>query len=134
MDGNDLKANPNQVILLSRISEPVQGSDWRVSTINGKSVSELTYTSPQKIDSISVKSVGDFPSDTDSIEVIFSVFRDGKLVKMYKSTVSVIESIPVYNIDTSGFDLYLDKTAELRIFITDNHSPANKIKPKLELP
>ncbi len=134
LDGNDLKANPNQVILLSRISEPVQGSDWRVSTINGKSVSELTYTSPQKIDSISVKSVGDFPSDTDSIEVIFSVFRDGKLVKMYTSTVSVIESIPVYNIDTSGFDLYLDKTAELRIFITDNHSPANEIKPKLELP
>lgn len=133
-DGNALSAEPNQIILLSRISEPIQGSDWRVSAINGKSVSELTYSVSEKVDNVSIKAVGGVPSGIDNADVIFSVFKDGKLIKMYKSSVYVVESISAYTIDTSDFDLYLDKTAELRIFITDKRTPANEIKPKLELP
>lgn len=133
-DGSALSAEPNQIMLLSRISEPIQGSDWRVSDINGKSVSELTYSVPEKVDNVSIKAVGGVPSGIDNANVIFSVFKDGKLIKMYKSSVDVVESISAYTIDTSNFDLYLDKTAELRIFITDKRSPANEIKPKLELP
>ena len=133
-DGSALSAEPNQIMLLSRISEPLRGSDWRVSAINGKSVSELTYSAPEKVDNVSIKAVGGVPSGIDNANVIFSVFKDGKLIKMYKSSIDVVESIPAYTIDTSDFDLYLDKTAELRIFITDKRSPANEIKPKFELP
>lgn len=134
LKGDEMTALPGQTLLLNEISEPVYGSDWRVIRINNDSVAELSYASPSKIDNVSIKAVGSIPSDIDSAEVIFCVLKDGKLINMYRSEFDVTESISQYDIDTSGYELYLDKSTVLRVFVKDKRTPANKLEPKLELP
>lgn len=133
-DGDTLSAQPGQILLLMRVSEPLGEADWRISMINGTSVSELINTLPDTIENISFKAAGGFPYGVEEANVIICVFSNAKLVEMYKETVNITESIPMYTIDLSKNNISLANATEVRFFITDTQDLTPKRKPKLELP
>ncbi len=134
LNGKTLTISPDSAVLLIHIAEPIWDSDWRVSKINGKNVSDMTFSDDEKINSVTVKCVGNIPYDTESITVLFGIYKDEKLISASRKDVPVTLSTDTYTADFSEFNLSVKKGLTIRVFIFDNTDFLSGVSPKLELP
>ncbi|MBQ3572959.1 MAG: hypothetical protein IJA16_00015, partial [Clostridia bacterium] len=133
-DGKSIVIPPRRAILLMHIADPMQGSDWRVSRINGINVLEVNPKDERKIDSITVKAVGGVPEGVDKIGIIAGIYEDDKIISICRDEIKVTESTEIYTIDFSKEELYIKSGRSLRVFVTDNSESMTELAPKLELP
>lgn len=133
-DGKNIIIPPKRAILLMHIADPMQGSDWRVSRINGINVLEVNPKDERKIDSITVKAVGGVPEGVEKICIIAGIYEDDKIISICRDEIKVTESTEIYTIDFSEQELYMKSGRSLRVFITDNSESMTELSPKLELP
>lgn len=134
LDGKELAVSPEGGIILKQISEPASKGDWRVTGINGKSVSDITFSDIEKIDVVSVKAIDGVNEETQVIRVICEVYENGKLMGIGKTETNVFDSTSRYNISFADKNLYMNKNRSIRIFIAEEGESMNKILPKLEFP
>lgn len=133
-DGSTLNIIPKSAILLNHISDPMNNSDWRVSTINGKSVSEVSFTSTEKIEEVTVKAVGGISEYAERVTILLMIYNDGKVVSVKKSETDLYDGIYNYSINLSEEHLYMRKDRTLKVFVYDNTENMSEILPKIELP
>ena len=130
----EIPIEPNSIMLFSKISGTVHSSDWRVSMINGKSVSELTPEDISSIKTVTAKAVGGIPDSCTEVKVMCIISENGKIINIVSDEVPVIQSMFYY---TASFEpLYptVESGQEIKIFVTDNTESLNEIAPKIELP
>ena len=133
-DGSTLNIIPKSAILLNHISEPMNNSDWRVSTINGKSVSEISFISTEKIEEVTVKAVGGIPENAERVTILLMIYNDGKVVSVKKAETDLYDGIYNYSINLSEEHLYMKKDRTLKVFVYDNTENMSEVLPKIELP
>lgn len=133
-DGNTLSIASKSAIMLNHISDPMNNSDWRVSTINGKSVSEISFTSTEKIEEVTVKAVGGIPENVEKLTVLLMMYDDGKIVYAKKAETDLYEGIYNYSFNLSEEHLYMRKGRTLKVLVYDNTENMSEILPKIELP
>ncbi|MGN1092961.1 MAG: hypothetical protein ACI4RS_04840, partial [Monoglobaceae bacterium] len=133
-DGNTLSIASKSAIMLNHISDPMNNSDWRVSTINGKSVSEISFTSTEKIEEVTVKAVGGIPENVEKLIVLLMMYDDGKIVYAKKAETDLYEGIYNYSFNLSEEHLYMRKGRTLKVLVYDNTENMSEILPKIELP
>ena len=133
-DGKCIVIGPSRAILLMHISDPIQGSDWRVSRINGINVLDVNPNDERKVDSITVKAVGGVPTGVEKLEIIVGIYEDDKIISICRDEIKVTESTEIYTIDFSKEELYMKSGRSLRVFVIDNSESMTELSPKLELP
>ena len=133
-DGREMVIDAGATVLLVHVAEPMHASDWRVSQINGRNISNLVFGPNEKIESITIKSVGGISSDVNEANVIFAIYEDEKIISVGRRTVPVVESLSIYMVDLSEYEMYMKKGLTMRVFVYDGTEPVSEFTPKLELP
>ena len=133
LSGYTLVIPPQSALLLAHIADPMHTSDWRISKINGRTVSKLTFAPDEKIEEITVKAIGGISKNAEKLSVVFAVYENGRLVLAHRENVPLIRSREIYNIDFSGFDINVKKGQIIKVFATDNTDDLSELKPKLEI-
>ncbi len=131
---DNLKILPKDVLLFLHISNPSDKSDWRVNSINGKSVSAFDATVPEKIENITVKGIGGIPQNAEKLTVLCFIYDHGRIISVTKSEKDIIDGLNLYNVDLKDADLNMMKNRTLKVFILDNTESFENAVPKLELP
>lgn len=133
-DGKSLAIPQQSAVLLVHAADPMQSSDWRVNMINDRSVSSLAFENGEKVQSVTVKAVGGIPDNAETVNIMFCVYEDGKLISLCEKSADVFRSINIYTVDFSEFDIYMKKGLSFRIFVLDNTEKLTDLAPKLEFP
>lgn len=133
-DGREMIIDAGETVLLVHVAEPMHTSDWRVSQINGRNISDLSFGPNEKIESVTIKSVGGISSDVNEANVFFSIYEDEKIISIGRRSVPVTESINIYTVDLSEYEMYMRKGLTMRVFVYDNTEALSELAPKLELP
>lgn len=132
-DGREFEIGANEVRLFVHIAEPIGQTDWRVSRINGKNVLDLKFKDAERIETITVKSVGGMPNNTDYVNALIVLYENERIVSMANESVYVVDSMSEYNIDMTEYDLYMKKGLTAKFFVYDKNDKLTELLPTLEL-
>lgn len=132
-NGRDIIVVPNSAILLMHIADPMHKSDWRVSRINGKLASEFTFREGEALKTLTAKAVGGVSGDADTISAIITVYDNDKLTAIYRKELDISDSVNIYTMDFSDYDIVLQKGRTVRVFVFDNNLDMTELNPVLEI-
>ena len=132
-NGDNLQIKADDVLVLVHLADPLYTSDWRVSKINGNTVSQVKTYGQLNIENVSIKNVGSAPESPEELSVICGVYEQGKLVGLSKDYIEVFEDAAEYTVQLKEM-LTLDSGQTLKIFIEPKNQQPQLMTPKAELP
>ena len=132
LDGKASVIPGETTMILSFLAEPLYFPDWRVSEINGKSVSQVKLTKDISVNQLTIKNVGTATETADELTVLCGVYERGMIVGMEKQTVSIISGYTEYRIPINN--IIVKPGQVLKVFIEQSGRPPEKITEKLILP
>ncbi len=133
-DGRRIVIAPESAILLMHIAEPMHKSDWRVSKINGKTISELVFGENEEVENITVKAVGGVSQEAGKVSVILALYENDKIITVCQGEADVSGSVDMYTVDFSKANVYMKRGRSIRVFVADNTTEMTELAPKLEIP
>lgn len=134
LDGKALTVPPERAILLLHIANPIANADWRISKINETSISELSFDAIKKIESVTVKSLGDISASAEKITVMLAIYENEKIISVHQKHIPISSAQDTYTVNISDYNLFMEKGLSMRIFVFDNTENITVLSPKLELP
>lgn len=133
-DIENLKIPAGGAVLLKRIESGSRTRGWRVTSVNGKSTSELSLENGEMLSDITVRAVDGISENADSLRVVCALYSGGRLISMHSAETGIIRSRDIYTFDISPYEIYMTEGSELRIFAADNSEELNKLQPKVIYP
>ncbi len=134
VDGREMIVASERIMLFKKLADPMIEPDWRVSRINGQSVTDISLADGDKIWNVAVKSVGGKSDGAKEVTVMLAVYEGEKIVTLARESVPVVDGADAYTIDFSEYDIYSKSGATLRVFVFDNTEKMTDISPKIEIP
>ena len=131
-DGKSSIISGETTMILSFLAEPLYFPDWRVSEINGKSVSQVKLIKDISVNQLTIKNVGTATETASELTVLCGVYERGLVVGMEKQTVSIISGYTEYRIPINN--IIVKPGQVLKVFIEQSDQPPNKMTEKLILP
>ncbi len=131
-DGKASIISGETTMILSFLAEPLYFPDWRVSEINGKSVSQVKLIKDISVNQLTIKNVGTATETANELTVLCGVYERGMIVGMEKQTVSIISGYTEYRIPINNIAVKPGQV--LKVFIEQSDQPPNKMTEKLILP
>lgn len=133
-DIGELKIPAGGAVLLKRIENGSRKRGWRVTSVNGKSASELSLENGELLSDITVRAVDGVSENAESLCVVCALYNGGRLISMHRMETGIIQSRDIYTLDISQYGIYMKDGSELRIFAADNSEELNKLQPKVIYP
>lgn len=134
LDIGELKIPAGGAVLLKRIESESRTRGWRVTSVNGKSVSELSLENGELLSDITVRAVDGVSENAESLCVVCALYNGGRLISMHRMETGIIQSRDIYTLDISSYGIYMKDGGELRIFAADDSEELNKLQPKVIYP
>ena len=129
--GKELLAESNATLVLKHLSDPLYASSWRISAINGISVSRVKHTYPLTVAAVTVKDVGKTPEAGETMRVICCVYDQNRLAGYTTQTFTPIAGHSEYHV---GFaPVTVEAGQQLKIFVEPAKQQPHPISPKFEL-
>lgn len=130
-DGKNAGLNLSETMILSFLAEPLYFPDWRVSEVNGESVSRTKIVKELTINEITIKNVGTATETAKELQVICGVYERGMIVQLDRQTVSIIPGYTEYHVPVNNIPLKPGQV--LKVFIEQIDQPPNEMTEKLVL-
>lgn len=134
LDGRQAVLESGATMVLTALAEPLYFSDWRVSGINGKSVSQVKITQELPLERVTVKNVGKEPEKEEILEVICAIYDRGILTGIEHKKIAVHPGQSEYIVPFSGEELTVFPGQTLKIFIESQAGGPQNMTAKFELP
>lgn len=130
-DAKEMVVEPSETVVMKHLAEPLETPEWRVSAINGQSVSEIRAGSALEITRVTVKNTGQKEEEAESLQVICAVYEKGMLAGLRRQTVPMILGRGEYRVSVDPLRVASGQT--LKIFIEPTSAKMQALTPKLEL-
>lgn len=133
-NGKTAVLEPGNAMILEFLAEPLYTSDWRVSAVNGVSVSRIEFAAETPIQSVSVKNVGRISEETEDLQIICAVYERGILAGAARQETAAVAGQGEYTVSFADAGLSIRPGQTMKIFIEPSDGTAGAMTPKLELP
>lgn len=133
-DGKAAVVEPGETMVLAFLADPLYFSDWRVSGINGKSISHVKLTRDLPIASVTVKNVGKEPDAEETLNVVCGIYERGILAGMESQSITVVPGRGEYEIAFDPEILTARPGQTLKIFVEPQEYGPQTMTAKFELP
>ncbi len=129
--GSELYVNGDEPLVLKRLSAPLYASSWRVSAINGISVSQINRNQPLTIAAVTVKDIGSIPESQEKIRITCGIYEQNRLIGFSTQTFEPIAGHSEYHIGLAPVTAAPGQ--QLKIFVEPANQEPHTLTPKLEL-
>ncbi len=132
-NGESFQVAPGETVVLMLVAEPLACPDWRVSEINGQSVSGITLTEEMDLTSVTIRNLGASSEKEQNFVLLCGVYERGMLTGMQKTTVTVLPGQMQETIALPEALRVLPGQA-LKIFLNHQGTNLQAVTPVLEIP
>lgn len=130
-DGKTLKVDRLTTMVLKQLAEPLKTPQWRISAINGTSVSKVRLNRGLELSRVTVKNTGQKMEEAEKLKVLCCSYEKGMLAGITYQIVTVIPGRGEYQVNLPPMTVTPGQT--LKIFVEPTSQKPQAIIPKFEL-
>jgi len=130
--GDAVKLSGGKTIILKQLSKPLYHAEWRISEIDGVSVSKVKLNQDLQIAQVTVKNIGSTAVAEEELRVLCLSYEEGKIAGMNEGVFHTVPGREEYQVNLTPMIVKAGQT--LKIFIETSGEKAQTMTPKLELP